>query len=69
MDLVVLVGGGDNVDNPFQASPDPYMQGIQSGSSAYIRAGVLKLIERHCGETSNKMGADLSLSGSLHILG
>ena len=69
MDLVVLVGGGDNVDNPSQAALAPYMRGIQSASSAYIRTGALKLSEHSCGETSNKMGANLSPFGSLHIFG
>ena len=69
MDLVVLVGGGDNVDNPSQAALEPYMRGIQPGSSAYLRTGALKLSERSCGENENKMGANLSRFGSLHILG
>jgi hypothetical protein len=67
MDLVVLVGRGDNVDNPFQGAPHPYMQGIQSRSSAYIRAGALKLSEHLCGEKSDKMGAAFCLFDPFHI--
>jgi hypothetical protein len=42
MDLVVLVGGGDDVDNAFRELHDPHIWGIPEGGKAYMREEFLK---------------------------